>query len=78
MSRITTQFRSSLGSHFAGTGISTMRKDEQDDYTPEGHHSRKRGHILPTDKFRNREEFDEYCKSQSGKVVIRHISELAE
>lgn len=78
MSRITTQFRSTLGSHFAGMGITGLRDDEQDEYIYNGYRTKRTGHILPTDHLKEREDFNAYCQSQSGEVIVRHIDDLKE
>lgn len=74
--------RSSLGPHWAGTGITGQTSQEFDEQkVGRGVKVYKPG-MLPTDRFdssdKGKKAFDEYCKQQSGEVVTYNIKDLEE
>jgi hypothetical protein len=77
--RITRQRRSSLGGHWAGTGITGQTAQQFDDHTIKRtvqHHRRD----LPVNlnSKEEKKKFEEYCKEMSGEVKVYNIKDLEE
>lgn len=60
--------KSSLGNHWAGTGIVGPTEEEFDNHIVNRSIKVGRRGMLPTDKFEKKEDFDKYCEEQSGDV----------
>lgn len=67
--------RSTLGSHWAGTGIYGPTEEEFDNHKIERGIKVSRHGMLPTDKFEKKEDFDKYCEQQSGDVKTYNIKD---
>jgi hypothetical protein len=76
------RMKSSLGSHWAGTGIAGQTAQQFDDHKIERGGKSYRGIRLSTDQFDSSKEgkkaFEEYCKEQSGEVKVYNIKDLEE
>jgi len=67
--------RSSLGGHYAGHGMAydtDYNQDEKRDYVIPGHY---KGCTLTTDN-KEKDDFEKYCREQSGKVSTYSIEDL--
>jgi hypothetical protein len=69
--------RSSLGGHYAGTGIESPTSKEFDDFKVERGRKVYRGGMFESDKFSDRKAFQKYCESQSGEVKIYNLNDEA-
>lgn len=71
--------RSSLGSHWAGTGIAGPTEKQFDEHKIERGVKVYRPGMLPTDKFKNDKEgkkaFEAYVKEQSGEVTTYNLKD---
>lgn len=70
------RMRSSLGGHFAGSGMSYPYGYNLDEIRVINIPEHRKGCKLSTDGKRKNKEFDAYCKEQSGKVVSYNIKDL--
>lgn len=68
--------RSELGGHFAGAGIIQDPTLHDDFVIKRGVKVHRQG-FLPTDNFTSKEDFNEYCKEQSGEVITYNLKDLA-
>jgi hypothetical protein len=62
--------RSSLGGHIAGTGIAGPTSKEFDDFKVERGRKVYNPNMLPTDKLKDKKEFEKYVKDMSGEVKV--------
>lgn len=73
------QKRSSLGGHWAGTGM-VQPPDQQDDFIRHRGIKVHRPGMLPTDKFgtgeKGKKAFKAYCQAQSSDVKVYNIKDL--
>lgn len=70
MKRISNPQRSKLGGHVAGTGIAGPTSKEFDDFTVERTLKVYNPNMLPTDKFKEKKDFDAYAREMSGEVKV--------
>lgn len=71
--------RSSLGTHFAGTGMYGPTEKEFDDAVIRRRIKVPRRGMLPTDRFssdkKGKVAFEQYVKEQSGEVITYNLKE---
>jgi hypothetical protein len=76
--RITTQRRSTLGSHWAGTGIVGQSAQDFDDHIVKRVAQRRKVSYPTPDTKEEKKKFDAYCKEMSGDVEVYNIKDLEE
>ena len=75
--RLTNQRRSSLGGHFAGTGIQSPTAQQFDDVTRKRSIKVHRADMLPIDKFMgDKEAYRKYIEENSGEVITYNMKDL--